>query len=164
MQHERNSRFSATARHVAARRLCPARLQRPESSVRKHPSRPVHFPSLGHHHHIRASSARIPPHREWHSHRVVLSLRSQRDNSQHPYPEQFQLQVTLTTALVTGPGTASVTINTPSGNSGNLGCTSGGSPRTKNQIQIYENRTGKEKTPAGAPGVVSWKVITRRGV
>jgi len=37
-----------------------------------------------------------------------------------------QLQVTLTTAFITGPGTASVTINTPSGNSGNLGCTSGG--------------------------------------
>jgi hypothetical protein len=37
-----------------------------------------------------------------------------------------QLRVTLTTTLITGPGTASVTINTPSGNSGNLGCTSGG--------------------------------------
>ena len=37
-----------------------------------------------------------------------------------------QLQVTLTSALITGPGTASVVINTPSGNSGNLGCTSGG--------------------------------------
>jgi hypothetical protein len=38
-----------------------------------------------------------------------------------------QLRVTLTTAFITGPGTASVTINTPSGNSSNLGCTSGGS-------------------------------------
>ena len=37
-----------------------------------------------------------------------------------------QLQVTLTTALISGPGTASVTIHTPSGNSGNLGCSSGG--------------------------------------
>jgi hypothetical protein len=37
-----------------------------------------------------------------------------------------QSQVTLTTAIITGPGTASVTINTPSGNSGNLGCSSGG--------------------------------------
>jgi len=37
-----------------------------------------------------------------------------------------QLQVTLTTSLISGPGTASVTIHTPSGNSGNLGCTSGG--------------------------------------
>jgi len=37
-----------------------------------------------------------------------------------------QLQVTLTTALLTGPGTASVTIKTPSGNSADLGCTSGG--------------------------------------
>lgn len=37
-----------------------------------------------------------------------------------------QLQVTLTTAVITAPGTASVTINTPSGNSGDLGCTSGG--------------------------------------
>jgi hypothetical protein len=37
-----------------------------------------------------------------------------------------QLQVTLTTAIITGPGTASVAINTPSGNSGDLGCTSGG--------------------------------------
>lgn len=37
-----------------------------------------------------------------------------------------QLQVTITTALISGPGTASVAVNTPSGNSGNLGCTSGG--------------------------------------
>jgi hypothetical protein len=37
-----------------------------------------------------------------------------------------QLQTTITTALISGPGTASVKVNTPSGNSGNLGCTSGG--------------------------------------
>jgi len=37
-----------------------------------------------------------------------------------------QLQVTLTTAVISAPGTASVTVNTPSGNSGDLGCTSGG--------------------------------------
>jgi hypothetical protein len=37
-----------------------------------------------------------------------------------------QLQVTLTTAVIAGPGTASVTVNTPSGNSGDLGCSSGG--------------------------------------
>jgi len=37
-----------------------------------------------------------------------------------------QLQATLTTALIPSPETASVTINTPSGNSGDLGCTSGG--------------------------------------
>ena len=40
-----------------------------------------------------------------------------------------QLQVTLTTAFITSPGTASVTISTPSGNSGNLGCTSGGTTK-----------------------------------
>jgi hypothetical protein len=37
-----------------------------------------------------------------------------------------ELQVTLTTAVIMGPGTSSVTIKTPSGNSGDLGCTSGG--------------------------------------
>ncbi len=37
-----------------------------------------------------------------------------------------QLQVTITTTLISGPGTASVTVNTPSGTSGDLGCTSGG--------------------------------------
>jgi len=37
-----------------------------------------------------------------------------------------QLQVTITATLISAPGTASVTVNTPSGNSGNLGCTSGG--------------------------------------
>ena len=36
------------------------------------------------------------------------------------------LQVTITTGLISGPGSASVTVNTPSGNSGYLGCTSGG--------------------------------------
>jgi hypothetical protein len=37
-----------------------------------------------------------------------------------------QMQATITTALVPAPGSVSVTANTPSGNSGNLGCTSGG--------------------------------------
>ncbi|HEX8798688.1 MAG TPA: IPT/TIG domain-containing protein, partial [Terriglobales bacterium] len=37
-----------------------------------------------------------------------------------------QLQATLTTALITGPGTVNVAVNTPSGNSGDLGCKSGG--------------------------------------
>jgi len=37
-----------------------------------------------------------------------------------------QLQVTVTTDTISAPGTASVTVNTPSGNSGNLGCNSGG--------------------------------------
>jgi hypothetical protein len=41
-------------------------------------------------------------------------------------PSSQQLQVTITTALISTPGTASVTVTTPSGNSGNLGCTSGG--------------------------------------
>jgi hypothetical protein len=38
-----------------------------------------------------------------------------------------QLQTTVTTAVISAAGTASVTVNTPSGNSGSLGCTSGGS-------------------------------------
>lgn len=37
-----------------------------------------------------------------------------------------EMQVTITSALISGPGTASVTVNTPSGNSGYLGCSSGG--------------------------------------
>jgi len=37
-----------------------------------------------------------------------------------------ELQVTLTTTLIAGPGTVSVSINTPSGNTGDLGCSSGG--------------------------------------
>ena len=37
-----------------------------------------------------------------------------------------QLQVTLTTSVIAGPGTAGVAINTPSGTSGDLGCASGG--------------------------------------
>lgn len=44
-----------------------------------------------------------------------------------------QLQVTVTTAVIAGPGTASVTVNTPSGNSGDLGCTSGG---TSSALQL----------------------------
>jgi hypothetical protein len=37
-----------------------------------------------------------------------------------------ELQVTITTALISGPGTANVTVNTPGGTSGTLGCSSGG--------------------------------------
>jgi hypothetical protein len=37
-----------------------------------------------------------------------------------------QAQVTIGTTLISAPGTASVTVNTPAGNTGDLGCTSGG--------------------------------------
>jgi hypothetical protein len=37
-----------------------------------------------------------------------------------------QLQAMITTAVMSAPGSASVKVNTPSGNSGNLGCSSGG--------------------------------------
>jgi hypothetical protein len=37
-----------------------------------------------------------------------------------------QLQVAITTALISAPGTANVTVKTPGGHSGDLGCTSGG--------------------------------------
>jgi len=37
-----------------------------------------------------------------------------------------ELQVTITTALISAPGTASVTVNTPGGTTGDLGCSSGG--------------------------------------
>jgi len=37
-----------------------------------------------------------------------------------------QLQVTIYTAVISAPGTASVAVNTPSGNSGDVGCSSGG--------------------------------------
>ena len=37
-----------------------------------------------------------------------------------------QLKVTLTPDIITEPGAVSVAIHTPSGNSGNLGCSSGG--------------------------------------
>lgn len=37
-----------------------------------------------------------------------------------------QAQVTLTETLISGPGTASVTVNTPGGNSSDLDCSSGG--------------------------------------
>ena len=37
-----------------------------------------------------------------------------------------QLKVNLTTDVISGPGTVKVTVDTPSGNSGDVGCTSGG--------------------------------------
>ncbi len=37
-----------------------------------------------------------------------------------------QLKVKLTTDVITGPGTVKITVRTPSGNTGDLGCTSGG--------------------------------------
>lgn len=37
-----------------------------------------------------------------------------------------QAQVTITTDLISGPGSASVTVYTSGGNSGQIGCTSGG--------------------------------------
>src|SRR5271154_2670697 len=40
-----------------------------------------------------------------------------------------QLQATITTAVISAPGAANVTVNTPSGNSGDLGCSSGGTSK-----------------------------------
>jgi hypothetical protein len=37
-----------------------------------------------------------------------------------------QLQFTITAAVISAPGAVNVTVNTPSGNSGDLGCSSGG--------------------------------------
>jgi hypothetical protein len=37
-----------------------------------------------------------------------------------------QLQFTITSAVISAPGTVNVTVNTPSGNSGDVGCSSGG--------------------------------------
>jgi hypothetical protein len=37
-----------------------------------------------------------------------------------------QLKVTLTTGVISGPGAVNVSVHTPSGGSGDLGCTSGG--------------------------------------
>jgi hypothetical protein len=39
------------------------------------------------------------------------------------------LQVTITSDLISASGTADVTVNTPSGNTGDLGCTSGGTSK-----------------------------------
>jgi|SRR5580704_16239627 hypothetical protein len=41
-----------------------------------------------------------------------------------------QLQVTITTTQVSGTGTANVAVNTPSGNTGYVGCTSGGTSQS----------------------------------
>jgi hypothetical protein len=37
-----------------------------------------------------------------------------------------QLQVMLTTGVISGPGPVNVSVQTPSGNTGDVGCTSGG--------------------------------------
>ena len=37
-----------------------------------------------------------------------------------------QLKVTVSTDVISGPGTVTVSVRTPAGNSGDLGCTSGG--------------------------------------
>jgi len=37
-----------------------------------------------------------------------------------------QLRVTLTTGVISGPGSVDVTVKTPSGSTGDVGCTSGG--------------------------------------
>lgn len=41
-----------------------------------------------------------------------------------------QLTITITTAAISAPGTAKIEVNTPAGNSGSLGCTSGGTSHT----------------------------------
>ncbi len=40
-----------------------------------------------------------------------------------------QLSVTITATLISAPGSASITVSTPSGNTGSLGCSSGGTSK-----------------------------------
>ena len=40
------------------------------------------------------------------------------------------VQVTVTSAVITAPGTANVVVHTPGGNSGAVGCSSGGTSKT----------------------------------
>jgi hypothetical protein len=41
-----------------------------------------------------------------------------------------QLKVTISTGVISGPGTVAVSVRTPAGNTGDLGCTSGGTSST----------------------------------
>lgn len=41
-----------------------------------------------------------------------------------------QLTVTLSTTMISGPGSVTVSVTTPAGNSGDLGCSSGGTSKT----------------------------------
>lgn len=41
-----------------------------------------------------------------------------------------QVQVTITTAVISAPGAANVEVTTPGGNSSDLGCTSGGTSQS----------------------------------
>jgi hypothetical protein len=47
-----------------------------------------------------------------------------------------ELQITLSTAVVQAPGAVSVAVKTPSGNSGDVGCTSGG---TSSELTLTVN-------------------------
>lgn len=40
-----------------------------------------------------------------------------------------ELQVTITSAVISGAGSASVTVHTPAGNTGDVGCSSGGTSK-----------------------------------
>lgn len=42
----------------------------------------------------------------------------------------FQLTVSITSSMITGPGAYNVRVRTPAGNSGNVGCSSGGTSST----------------------------------
>jgi hypothetical protein len=41
-----------------------------------------------------------------------------------------QLTVTITSSMISGPGTYNVLVQTPAGNSGDVGCSSGGTSST----------------------------------
>ena len=95
------------------------------------PAPPRPFLSLGHHHHRRAGAAGI-----------LLTVNGSRVRSSSVVVingttlstkvlSSSQLPVTITTAFISAPGTASVTVSTPSGNSGSLGCTSGGTSQAR---------------------------------
>ena len=56
----------------------------------------------------------------------VFSRLRQRDEPQYSNRSSHKLQVTITGALISTPGTANVTLMTRSGTAGKLGCTSGG--------------------------------------
>src|SRR5216684_2047665 len=61
-----------------------------------------------------------------------------------------QLKVTLTTGVISGLGPVNVTVHTPSGNSGDLGCTSGGNSSVLVLTVNYATTAFENKRNGGA--------------
>ena len=129
MQYETNRRCLTTARHSSSRLAGVPGLQLTQSPVRKFSAGTDHWLAFSEHGYVGGSTPGfllVVNGSQFVSATVIVVNGTAVSTLA---TSSLQLQATITTSVISAAGTASVTVKTPSGNSSDLGCSSGGTSK-----------------------------------